>query len=490
MTYRTIFIILASILTVLLTTVIIYSPDQRVLAIGLLLFLCVGWYDVVQPYDNILRDYPIVGHMRYILRGIAPELQQYFIETNTSGEPFNKNTIQLIKSRGENKEIYHPFGTEQNFYKEGLAWVSHSLFPAKKLEVFPREDIGGPNCKQIYSASILNISAMSFGSLSENAIIALNEGAEHGNFYHNTGEGGLTPYHEKGGDIVLQIGTGNFGFRHENGRFHDDLFREKSNRSKVKMIEIKISQGAKPGHGGVLPAVKNTEEIAKIRVVEPGVDVLSPPVNPEITSLEGIGDFVVRVRKLSNYKPVGIKLCIGSIQETEELIDMFVSQNSLPDFITIDASEGGTGAAPIEYSNHVGMRGDDALRYMDSLLKEKGVREQTKLIYGGKVCTGFTMFKAFCYGADVCNSARGFMFSLGCIQALRCHTDSCPTGVATQNKKLQEGLVPKVKRVRVYRYHKNTIHSFLEIMATAGIRSKKDLHPGLVNQTKPTVFGI
>lgn len=490
MVYRRLFMIVGGFLTLLLTAEIIFNPEHLLLPISFLIILGIGWYDFFQPHDNILRDYPIIGHMRYILRGISPELQQYFIETNTSGEPFNKNTIGLINSRAENKEGFHPFGTEHNFYKEGLSWVSHSLFPANTIHTPPRVLVGGILCKQPYSAAILNISAMSFGSLSEHAIIALNEGAAHGGFYHNTGEGGLTPYHQHGGDVVLQIGTGNFGFRNSDGTFNDALFSEKANLNHVKMIEIKLSQGAKPGHGGVLPAIKNTPEIAEIRVVEPGVDVLSPPVNPEITSLEGIGVFVKRVRDLAEGKPVGIKLCVGSTHEVSAMIDMFINTNTLPDFITIDASEGGTGAAPIEFSNHIGMRGDDALLFVDELLKKKGVRDQLKLIYGGKVCTGFTMFKAFCYGADICNSARGFMFSLGCIQSLRCHTDTCPTGVATQNKKLQEGLVPKVKRIRVYRYQKNTVHAFLEIMATAGIKSKNDLHQGLVHQSNSKVFGV
>lgn len=490
MTYRNIFIYFGGLLTLLLLAAAIFSPDQRLLAVALLSFFAIGWYDVFQTSNSICRDYPIVGHMRYILRGISPELQQYFIETNTNGEPFNKNTIQTINNRADNKDTFHPFGTEHNFYTEGLQWVSHALFPAKKLEKPPRVLIGGPQCKQPYAASLLNISAMSFGALSENAIKALNEGAALGGFYHNTGEGGLTPYHQKGGDIVLQIGTGNFGFRNEKGRFVDEHFKEKASLDEVKMIEIKLSQGAKPGHGGVLPAAKNTEEIALIRKVEPGVDVFSPPVNPEISDLDGIGKFIARVRNLSEGKPVGFKLCIGSTKETEELIDNLIQQNNLPDFITVDASEGGTGAAPIEYSNHIGMRGEDGLKFMNNLLIQKGIRDQVKLIYSGKVCTAFTMIKALSLGADLCNSARGFMFSLGCIQSLRCNTDTCPTGIATQNKELQKGLVPSHKRHRVNSYHKNTVEDFLEMMATIGVAKVEDLHPGLIHTTGKEVFGI
>lgn len=490
MTYRNLFIYIGGLITIGLGLAVVFSPDQRLLALAFLAFMMIGWYDVFQKQNAILRDYPIIGHMRYILRGISPELQQYFVETNTGGEPFNKNTIRLINKRSNNKDGFHPFGTEQNFYKEGLQWVAHSLFPAEELETPPRVQVGSKHCKHPYSASLLNISAMSFGSLSENAIKALNEGAALGGFYHNTGEGSLTPYHQMGGDIVMQIGTGNFGFRDDQGKFHDEYFKEKAHLDAVKMIEIKLSQGAKPGHGGVLPAAKNTPEIAKIRKVKPGTDVFSPPVNPEIKSLEDIGVFIERIRKLSDYKPVGFKMCVGSAKETEALIDNLIETDRLPDFITVDASEGGTGAAPIEYSNHIGMRGEDALRFMNDLLQRKGVRDQIKIIYSGKVCTAFTMLKALCHGADICNSARGFMFSLGCIQSLRCNTDTCPTGIATQNKHLQEGLVPEHKRERVKNYHNNTVKSFLEMMATIGVSRIEDLSPQHIHTSGKEVFGI
>ena len=325
----------------------------------------------------------------------------------------------------------------------------------KKLETPPRVRIGSDCCEIPYDAALLNISAMSFGSLSENAIKALNWGAKLGGFYHNTGEGGISPYHLKpGGDIVLQIGTANFGFRNHDGTLNEEKFAEKAAIPSVKMIEIKLSQGAKPGHGGVLPAVKNSEEIAKIRDVKPHCDVVSPPTNHSFSNIEELIDFIDKVRRLSKFKPVGIKLCIGKKHEFTTLIESFKRRDIFPDFITVDAAEGGTGAAPIELSNHVGLRGEEALSFVHHSLVNEYLRKKIKIIYSGKVNSAFSLFKAICLGADICNSARGFMFSLGCIQALRCHTDTCPTGVATQDKRLQVALVPSRKSHMVHQYQK------------------------------------
>ncbi|WP_281614742.1 FMN-binding glutamate synthase family protein [Flammeovirga sp. SubArs3] len=479
---RRTYILISILLFPILILAYFYLPDQSILLTLLIILIIVGWYDVFQKKNAILRDYPIVGHARYMLKAIAPELQQYFIETNTSGHPFTKNEINLINSRSDNKEEFHPFGSELDFYKNDVSWVGHSMIPGKESKTQPRVLIGNSNCNKPYNSSILNISAMSFGALSAHAIIALNKGAKLGGFYHNTGEGSLTPFHQQGGDIVLQIGTGNFGFRNDDGSFNDQKFTEKTALPEVKMVEVKLSQGAKPGHGGVLPAAKNTNEIAKIRGVQPHTDVFSPPLNPEISSIEDIPKFIGRVRKLSHGKPVGFKLCIGVKSEFEQLIDYCVSQGNIPDFITVDASEGGTGAAPLEYSDHIGMKGEDALVFVDQVLKEKGVRTEIKIIYAGKVMNGFTLLKALCLGADLCNSARGFMFSLGCIQSLRCHTDTCPTGIATQDKALQEGLDPTVKSNRVYNYHKNTIDAFLEIMKTVGCNDISELNNELIHK--------
>lgn len=463
-------------------------PENINITIIISMLFLLGLYDILQTKNSILRDYPIIGHARYMLKDIAPELHQYFVEDNIDGTPFSKSIINLVNSRAENREEFHPFGTEHNLYTEGVHWVSHAMFPTKKLAKDPRITVGGDKCKQPYSASVLNISAMSFGALSENAIKALNKGAQLGGFSHNTGEGGLSPYHlSGGGDIVLQLGTSNFGFRHEDGTLDEDAFKEKSNLDVVKMIEIKLSQGAKPGHGGLLPAVKNTEEIAKIRMLSAHTDVLSPPLNASFNSEETLCDFIEKVRDLSGAKPIGIKLCIGVEAEFISLIKTFTSRDIFPDFITVDAAEGGTGAAPIEYSNHVGMRGDDALAFVDKTLRDLGVRQKLKVIYAGKVISGFTLFKALCNGADLCNSARGFMFSLGCIQSLRCHTDTCPTGVATQKKTLQRGLVPSVKSERVKYYHNNTVEAFVEIASAVGVGSLEELNPSLVHISQPTV---
>lgn len=481
MSFRIIFLILAVLLTPLALYNIFTHPHDAIVAWIVCFFLGVGWFDFFQKESAILRDYPVLGHMRYILKKISPELHQYFIESNVNGRPFSKNMINLINTRSKNHEEFHPFGTEKNLYENGMEFLAHSMFPIKKLLVTPRVIVGSKKCKQPYSSSLLNISAMSFGALSSNAILALNHGAKEGGFSHNTGEGSLSQFHQKyAGDIVLQIGTGNFGFRNEDGTLNEESFCEKSNLEQVKMIEIKLSQGAKPGHGGVLPSVKNTVEIANIRMVKPFTDVFSPPSNPSFNSMEELAGFIQKLRELSSFKPIGIKLCIGSKDEFNALIKAFISKDILPDFITVDAAEGGTGAAPLEYSDFIGMRGDDALMFVEETLIKHAIRDEIKIIYAGKVTSGFSMYKAFCLGADICNSARGFMFSLGCIQSMKCHTDTCPTGIATQNKYLQAGLVPEVKYKRVHCYHKQTVDAFLDMMAVTGISDMNNLKKELI----------
>ena len=472
---RTVFIWLSFTLWPLLFINLYFHPNSMALTLLLSALFAIGWYDLLQKRRSILRDYPLIGHMRYILRAISPEIHQYFFESNTNGTPFSKESIELVNRRSDNKEAVHPFGTEFDLYDEKYEWVAHALFPKAVIKENPRITIGSFKCKQPYSASVFNISAMSFGSLGENAVTALNRGAKIGGFSHNTGEGGLSPYHRQGGDLVLQVGTANFGYRNRDGSFNEEAFREKSRLPEVKMIEIKLSQGAKPGHGGLLPAIKNTPEIAKIRMVDPHTDILSPPLNPSCDSPLALGMFIEQLRRLSDYKPIGMKLCIGSEKEFVDLIGHFKKEEIYPDFITVDAAEGGTGAAPEEYSDHVGMRGEDALKFVHKTLQELGVRDHIKVIYSGKVISGFTLLKAICFGADLCNSARGFMFSLGCIQSLRCDKNSCPTGVATQDRTLQEGLVAEEKSVRVANYHANTVKSFLELASVLGVRSIDEL---------------
>lgn len=475
MTPRRIFVLASLILWPLFIANSIFHHSSFGVLLLVSLFFVIGWYDILQTKSPILRDYPVVGHLRYILRAISPEIHQYFVESDTNGSPYNKEIINMINKRADDCDAFHPFGTEYDLYKDRYEWIAHAMFPKKVFSEPMRVKIGNEACRQPYEASLLNISAMSFGALGESAIRSLNLGAKIGGFYHNTGEGSLSPYHMQGGDIVLQIGTGNFGFRNDDGTLHEEAFRKKSSLPEVKMIEIKLSQGAKPGHGGLLPASKNSAEIAQIRMVKPHTDVFSPPLNPEFSDKKELVEFIQKVRELSLFKPVGIKLSIGEIREFEELVDEFKEQNIFPDFITVDAAEGGTGAAPIEYSNHIGMRGEDALKIVDATLKSKGVREKVKIIYSGKVYSGFTILKALCLGADLCNSARAFMFSLGCIQSLRCHTNTCPTGIATQNKILQKGVVPLHKSQRVANFHKNTIKSFLELLSTLGVDSIEEL---------------
>ena len=440
-----------------------------------------GIHDMRQKKQSIKRNFPVVGRLRYVFEKIRPEIQQYFIESDTDGTPINRNDRAVVYQRAKEQIDSTPFGTQLNVYAEGYEWMAHSILPIDKHKIgeSPRILFGGDRCTQPYEMSILNVSAMSFGSLSQNAIEALNGGAKIGGFAHNTGEGGLSPYHLKhGGDIIWQIGTGYFGARTPDGQFSPEAFRKNALQPSVKMIEIKLSQGAKPGHGGILPAVKTTPEVAAIRLVTPGITVFSPPAHSAFSSPEGLIRFVEELRELSGGKPVGFKLCIGVKSEFLAICKAMKDLNSCPDFITVDGAEGGTGAAPPEFSNFVGMPLLDALAFVDDSLRGYGLRNQIKLIASGKVFSGFHMVRAMALGADTCNSARAMMMALGCIQALRCNTNTCPTGVATQDPSLMKGLVVADKRQRVANFHKHTIESFVELIAAAGLD-----HPSKVNRS-------
>jgi glutamate synthase domain-containing protein 2 len=460
-------------ISALLITAVIYFFFQKglLLMLLLILLLVVGFANTMQHKHAILRNFPVLGYFRYLLEMIAPEIQQYFIERSTDGKPFSRNERSLVYQRAKNIDSTTPFGTQLNLNDPHYEGIKHSIFPAKVNEELPRVTIGGPDCTQPYSASLLNISAMSFGSLSENAIVALNKGAQQGKFYHNTGEGGLTEFHQQGGDICWQIGTGYFGCRDDRGGFDGGRFTEKANLPEVKMIEIKLSQGAKPGHGGVLPAAKNTVQIAKIRGVLPNTTILSPPNHSAFEDTKGLIDFIATLRKLSNGKPIGFKLCIGETREFEMICQEMITQNCFPDFITIDGAEGGTGAAPLEFADGVGMPLEPGLIFVNKTLVRFGIRDKIRIISSGKIISGYSILRAVALGADLCNSARGFMFSLGCIQALRCNNNECPTGVATQNKMLMKGLVVTDKAERVFHFHKNTLHSANELLAAAGKKS-------------------
>lgn len=434
----------------------------------LILLIIVGFYNAIQKKHTILRNFPVLGYFRYLFESISPEIQQYFIERSTDGKPFSRNQRSLIYQRSKNIDSNTPFGTQQDLNNTNYEGIKHSMFPTKVNEELPRVLVGGKDCKQPYSASLLNISAMSFGSLSENAIVALNKGAERGHFYHNTGEGGLTQFHLNGADVTWQIGTGYFGCRDDRGGFDGGKFAEKAKHPNVKMIEIKLSQGAKPGHGGVLPAAKNTHQIAEIRGVLPHTLILSPPSHSAFSDAKGLIEFIDRLRQLSGGKPIGFKLCIGQTSEFETLCHEMIAADCYPDFITVDGAEGGTGAAPLEFSDGVGMPFEPALIFVNKTLINLNIRDKIRIIGSGKIISGYSILHAIALGADMCNSARGFMFSLGCIQALRCHNNTCPTGVATQDKMLMKGLVVADKSERVYHFHKNTLHAANELLSAAG----------------------
>lgn len=434
--------------------------------------------DYFQTAHSLQRNFPLLAHARYLFELIRPEINQYFIESNKDGVPFDRERRSMIYQRSKHQLDTLPFGTQEHVDNPGYEWINHSLKPATLLKNPPRVRIGGPHCTQPYEAALLNISAMSYGALSKNAILALNGGAKLGQFYHNTGEGGLSPYHlEPGGDVIWQIGTGYFGCRDPNGQFDPDLFAQAAVHPNVKMIEIKLSQGAKPGHGGILPASKLTPEIIQIRKVAPGRDVISPPAHAAFATPLQLIEFIQKLRRLSGGKPIGFKLCVGSQQEFLSILKAMQQTQDGPDFITVDGAEGGTGAAPLEFSNSVGTPLKEGLSFVHNALVGTGLRQHVTLIASGKVTSGFDMARNIALGADVQNCARAMMFALGCIQALRCNTNRCPTGVATQDPSLASGLVVTDKQLRVANFQRETVHSLLEVVAAAGLA-----HPNLLRK--------
>jgi len=447
--------------------------------------ILIGIYDITQKKHAILRNFPIIGHGRYILEGIRPEIMQYFVETDTEGRPFNRIFRNVIYQRAKNVNDTAPFGTQMNVYRNGYEWMDHTIYASHDhdMRLYPRVEIGGPDCKQPYSSSMLNVSAMSFGSLSKNAVMALNWGARISGFSQNTGEGGISPYHLKHkGDLVWQVGTGYFGCRDTEGNFSDEKYIENATRETVKMIELKISQGAKPGHGGILPGSKNTVEIAKIRGVEPHIAVHSPPAHKEFSNPVEMMLFIKRLRDLSGGKPVGFKLCIGKKNEFIDICKAMLKTGIKPDFITIDGGEGGTGAAPPEFSNSIGMPLREGLVFAHDTLVGFDLKKDIKIIAAGKIVTGFHMARVLALGADVCNSAGAMMMSVGCIQALECNNNKCPVGVATQNQSLMKGLVVKEKAKRAANYHHETIQSFTELVIAAGISKPEEISRDLINK--------
>lgn len=479
---RTGFILLATIIIAALAA-LSFLVSMKFLWLLLILapILIIGLIDAFQTKSAIKRNFPVLGRSRFIAEWLRPKLYQYFIESDTDGRPFNRLKRNIVYQRAKGVNDTTPFGTQLKVYDEGYEWMNHSINPinAHDLDDHPRVTVGGPHCKQPYSCSIFNVSAMSFGSLSKNAVMALNGGAAIGKFAHNTGEGGIAPYHDKyGGDLIYQVGTGYFGCRTKDGNFSAELFAERCKADNVKMVEIKLSQGAKPGHGGILPAKKATPEIAKIRNIEPYKAVLSPPYHKAFSTPRGLLEFIQKCQELSGGKPIGFKLCVGHKSEFLAICKAMIVTGIRPDFISVDGGEGGTGAAPLEFSNSVGTPAREGLSFVYNALVGFNLKKDISLIAAGSIVSGFDIYKAIALGADISYSARAMMMAVGCIQALECNHNTCPTGVATQNPKLVSGLDVNDKKVRVANYHKETVKSFVELMAAAGID-----HPDKINRT-------
>ena len=442
----------------------------------LTVLVVVGVYDLQQKSHAILRNYPIIGHLRFLLEFVRPELRQYFIESDHDAVPFSRSQRSLVYARAKGDTDKVPFGTQVDVHAVGYEWLTHSISPTVIASHDFRVQVGGAQCTQPYSMSLFNVSAMSFGALSANAIMALNLGAKRGGFAHDTGEGSISRYHrEHGGDLIWEIGSGYFGCRNDDGTFNAERFKKNALSPQVKMIEIKLSQGAKPGHGGVLPGPKVTPEIAEARGVPVGVDCISPASHSSFSTPTELLQFVQKLRDMSEGKPVGFKLCIGHPWEWFGIAKAMISTGILPDFIVVDGSEGGTGAAPLELTDHMGMPMLEGLRLVHNTLVGLNLRQHIRLGASGKIISGFDVLRTVALGADWCNSARGFMFALGCIQAQTCHTGNCPTGVTTQDPKRQIALVVPNKSERVQNFHRQTLESVQELLQATGLMQPSDL---------------
>ena len=445
-----------------------------------LLFLgltLLGARDIRQSRHSVLRNYPVIGHLRFLLEYVRPEIRQYFIEGDSEAAPFSRQQRSLVYQRAKGEPDKRPFGTQMDVGAIGYEWINHSLQPSTVATHDFRVTVGAGRA-QPYDASIFNISAMSFGALSANAVLALNEGARRGRFAHDTGEGSISRHHRvHGGDLIWEIGSGYFGCRQADGRFSEERFGENARLPQVKMIELKLSQGAKPGHGGVLPGPKVTPEIAEARGVPVGVDCVSPSSHSAFATPVEMLRFIERLRELSGGKPTGFKLCIGHPWEWFAIAKAMLATGILPDFIVVDGAEGGTGAAPLEFTDHVGAPLQEGLMLVHNTLVGLNLRERIRIGCAGKVVSAFDIARAMALGADWCNSARGFMFALGCIQSLSCHTDRCPTGVTTQDPTRNRALVVPDKATRVYNYHRATVRALAELVAAAGLDHPSEIRP-------------
>ena len=445
-------------------------------ALGFLFLVGLGFRDIRQSQRSVLRNYPVIGHLRFLLEFIRPEIRQYFIEGDNDAAPFSRQQRSLVYQRSKGDSDKRPFGTQLDVSALGYEWINHSLVPSQ-VDSHDFRVLVGPTCAQPYSTSVFNISAMSFGALSANAILALNAGARRGKFAHDTGEGSISRYHrEHGGDLIWEVGSGYFGCRNDDGSFSAERFAKNAAEPQVKMIELKLSQGAKPGHGGVLPGAKVTAEIAQARGVPIGVDCVSPARHSAFSTPLEMLHFIERLRQLSGGKPTGFKLCIGHPWEWFAIAKAMLETGITPDFIVVDGAEGGTGAAPLEFTDHVGAPLQEGLLLVHNTLVGLNLRDKVRLGCAGKVVSAFDIARMMALGADWCNSARGFMFALGCIQAQHCHTGHCPTGVTTQDARRQQALVVPTKTERVFQFHNNTLKALKELVQAAGL-----VHPGQIS---------
>ncbi len=455
----------------------VYPPARWGLWIAIPLVL-LGIWDFLQRSHSLLRNFPVTGHIRWIMESLRPYLRSYIVESDLDGRPYNIDERGLVYARAKGDLDDHPMGTELDVYSSEYKWLTHSIAPNEAADEHPRVKVGGPQCSMPYDASVLNISAMSFGSLGAKAIEALNLGAKQGGFYHDTGEGGLSKYHRKhGGDLTWEIGSGYFGCHDGKGHFDEAMFRDTAQRDQVRMVEIKLSQGAKPGHGGVLPGAKVTAEIAEARGVEQGQDCVSPAAHSAFSTPIEMLEWAARLRDLSGGKPVGIKLCVGQPHEVMAVMKAMLETGILLDYIVVDGAEGGTGAAPVELSNRVGYPLREGLIIVRNALVGSGLKGRIRLAASGKVHSGAGLAANAALGADWCNAARAFMFSLGCVQSMRCHTGMCPTGVATQDPTRQRGLVVEDKAERVARFQKQTVKALHTIVTAMGLQHPCEIRP-------------
>ena len=476
-----------AILLILAVAAALWEPARWTLFVTIPLLL-IAIYDFFQKRHTLWRNFPLVARFRWMMEALRPYVRSYIVEADLEGRPFNHDERALVYARAKGQLDSHPFGTELNVYSEEYEWLAHSIVPNAAAPQTWRCRVGSDQCARPYDAALLNISAMSFGSLSANAILALNQGAAMGNFYHDSGEGGLSRYHlSHGGDLVWEIGSGYFGCRHSDGSFSPEQFAENATTDQVKMIEIKLSQGAKPGHGGVLPGAKVTREIAEARGIEPGLDCVSPPAHATFTTPVEMLEWAAQLRDLSGGKPVGIKLCVGQPHEVFAIMKAMLETGIHLDFITVDGAEGGTGAAPLELSNRVGMPLREGLIVMRNALVGTGLQSQVKIAAAGKVHSGAGMAMKFGLGADWCNAGRAFMFALGCVQSMRCHDDTCPTGVATQDATRQRGLVVADTGPRVARFQRQTLHGLREIVVAMGLDNPWQIQPHHISERLNTV---